>query len=69
MNIEEVLLEISRKYIDKRQEIALNWKWEFNTPENREIMNKQIRDCEMDYILEIRQKKIEHLLNDTIFRR
>ena len=69
MNIEEALLEISRKYIDKRQEIALNRQFEFNTPENREIMNKQIRDCERDYILEIRQKKIEHLLNDTIFRK
>jgi hypothetical protein len=69
MNIEEVLLEISRKYVGKRQEIATNWQWEFNTPENREIMNKQIRECEMEYIVELRQKKIEHLLNDTIFRR
>jgi len=69
MNIEKVLQEIGRRYIEKRQQIALNWQWEFNTEQNIKIMNNQIKECEMDYIVELRQKKIEHLLNGTIFRR
>jgi len=67
--IDEVLQEIGRRYVEKRKQIAVNWQWEFDTEENRKIMNEQIKECETEYIKELRQKKIEHLLNDAIFRR
>lgn len=69
MSIEEIIKEIGRKYVVKRKQIASKWQWEFDTEENRKIMNEQIKECENEYVKELRQKKIEHLLNDTIFRR
>jgi ribosomal protein L20A (L18A) len=44
--IDKVLQEIGRRYVVKRQQIALNWQWEFDTEENRKIMNEQIKECE-----------------------
>jgi hypothetical protein len=68
-SIEESVKEIGRKYTEQRKEIAERFQFEFDTEENRKIMNEQIKECETEYIKELRQKKIEHLLNDTIFRR
>jgi predicted CopG family antitoxin len=68
-SLEETVSEIGRKYIEKRKEIAEIWQFEFDTKENREIMNFQIKQLENSYIEELREKKLDHLLNDTIFRK
>jgi hypothetical protein len=55
--IDKTIQEIDRKYVEKRQQIALNRQFEFDTEENRKIMNEQIKECETEYIKELRQKK------------
>ncbi len=68
-SLEETVKEIGRRYVEQRKEIAIQWQFEFDTKENREIMNNQIRQLENSYKEELRQKKLEHLLDDTLFRK
>lgn len=66
-NLEEAVKEIGRKYTEQRREIAVRFQWEFDTEETRKMMNHMIKECEKSYKEELRDKKIEHLLDDTIF--
>ena len=68
-SLEETVKEIGRRYVEQRKEIAIQWQFEFDTKENREIMNNQIKQLENSYKEELRQKKLEHLLDDTLFRK
>jgi predicted GIY-YIG superfamily endonuclease len=68
-SLEETVKEIGRRYVEQRKEIAIQWQFEFDTKENREIMNSQIKQLENSYKEELRQKKLEHLLDDTLFRK
>jgi len=64
-SIEESVKEIGRKYTEQRIEIALRFQWEFDTEQTRKTMNCMIDQCEKSYREELRDKKIEHLLDDT----
>ena len=68
-NIEESVKEIGRKYTEQRKEIAERFQFEFDTEQTRRTMNCMIDQCEKSYREELREKKIEHLLNDTILRK
>jgi len=68
-SLDETVKEIGRRYVEQRKEIAIQWQFEFDTKENREIMNNQIKQLENSYKEELRQKKLEHLLDDTLFRK
>ncbi len=68
-NIEETVKEIGRKYTEQRKEIAERFANEWNTEQTRRTMNWMIDQCEKSYKEELREKKIEHLLNDTILRK
>jgi hypothetical protein len=68
-NIEESVKEIGRKYTEQRKEIAERFQFEFDTEQTRKTMNWMIDQCEKSYREELREKKIEHLLNDTILRK
>ena len=68
-NIEESVKEIGRKYTEQRKEIAERFQFEFDTEQTRKTMNYMIDECEKSYREELREKKIEHLLNDTILRK
>lgn len=68
-NIEESVKEIGRKYTEQRKEIAERFQFEFDTEQTRRTMNWMIDQCEKSYREELREKKIEHLLNDTILRK
>ena len=68
-SIEESVKEIGRKYTEQRKEIAERFQFEFDTEETRKMMNHMIDQCEKSYREELREKKIEHLLNDTILRK
>jgi hypothetical protein len=68
-SIEECVKEIGRKYTEQRKEIAERFQFEFDTKETRKMMNHMIDQCEKSYREELREKKIEHLLNDTILRK
>ena len=68
-NIEESVKEIGRKYTEKRKEIAERFQFELDTEQTRRTMNWMIDQCEKSYREELREKKIEHLLNDTILRK
>ena len=63
-SIEESVKEIGRKYTEQRKEIAARFQFEFDTEETRKMMNHMIDQCEKSYREELREKKIEHLLND-----
>jgi len=69
INIEESVKEIGRKYTEQRKEIAERFQFEFDTEQTRKTMNYMIDECEKSYREELREKKIEHLLNDTILRK
>ena len=69
INIEESVKEIGRKYTEQRKEIAERFQFEFDTEQTRRTMNWMIDQCEKSYREELREKKIEHLLNDTILRK
>ena len=69
VNIEDCFKEIGRKYTEKRKEIAERFQFEFDTEQTRKNMNYMIDQCEKSYREELRDKKIEHLLNDTIHRK
>ena len=68
-SIEESVKEIGRKYTEQRKEIAERFQSEFDTEQTRRTMNWMIDQCEKSYREELREKKIEHLLNDTILRK
>jgi hypothetical protein len=68
-SIEESVKEIGRKYTEQRKEIAERFQFEWNTEQTRRTMNLMIDQCEKSYREELREKKIEHLLNDTILRK
>ena len=53
MSLDETVKEIGRRYVEQRKELAIQWQFEFDTKEKEEI----------------RQKKLEHLLDDTLFRK
>jgi predicted GIY-YIG superfamily endonuclease len=69
MSLDETVKEIGRRYVEQRKELASQWQFEFDTKENRETMNSQIKQLENSYKEELRQKKLEHLLDDTLFRK
>ncbi len=69
VNIEDCFKEIGRKYTEKRKEIAERFQSEFDTEQTRKTMNLMIDQCEKSYREELRDKKIEHLLNDIIHRK
>lgn len=60
--LDQVVEEIGRSYIQQR--IALNemWKFELDSPQKRKIMNDQISELDKQYHQQIRDKKIEHIL-------
>ena len=68
-SIEESVKEIGRKYTEQRKEIAERFQFEFDTEQTRRTMNWMIDQCEKSYREELREKKIEHLLNDNILRK
>ena len=68
-SIEESVKEIGRKYTEQRKEIAERFQFEFDTEQTLRTMNWMIDQCEKSYREELREKKIEHLLNDTILRK
>lgn len=68
-SLEESVKEIGRRYVQQRMEIEQRFLFEFDTKETRSMMNHMINECEKSYREELREKKIEHLLDDTIFRK
>jgi hypothetical protein len=68
-DLNDIVQSIGRKYTEQRKEIAERFRFEFNTEETQKAMNYMIEQCEKVYREEIREKKIEHLLNDTILRK
>ena len=50
-------------------EIEQRFLFEFDTEKTRKTMSYMIEQCERLYKEELRQKKLEHLLDDTIFRK
>jgi phenylalanyl-tRNA synthetase alpha subunit len=66
MNVEDSINEIIRKYLEKRSKITELYQYKFNTPNNIKNMNHQIKECDDEYKNEIRQKKIEIILNKKI---
>lgn len=68
-SLEESVKEIGRRYVEQRMEIEQRFSFEFDTKETRDMMNHMIKECEKSYKEELREKKIEHLLNDTISRK
>lgn len=68
-DITECVEKIGRKYTQRRKEIAERFQLEFNTEKTRRNMNSMIDECDKSYREELREKKIEHLLDDTIFRK
>jgi len=65
----EQLKTIMEKYIETRKELISNWTYEFDTEDNRKIMNYQIKEIDNYYITKLREKKLDILLNDTIPRK
>jgi hypothetical protein len=68
-DLEEIVQKIGREYVEKRMEIEETWQWEFDTQQNRVAKQQQIDEVEKTYKEKLREKKIEHILNDTIFRK
>lgn len=68
-SINDIVENRGRKYVQDRLEIEQKWQFEFDTFENREEMNNAIEICKQEYHIDIRNTKIDHLLNDTIFRK
>ena len=66
-SLEESVKEIGRKYVEQRMEIEQRFLFQFETKETRDMMNHMIKECEKSYKEELREKKLEHLLDDTIF--
>jgi len=68
-SLEESVKEIGRRYVEQRMEIEQRFLFQFDTKETRDMMNHMIKECEKSYREELREKKLEHLLDDTIFRK
>ena len=68
-NLEKIVQEIGREYVEARKEIEESWQFEFDTQQNRMAKQNQIDEVNRSYKERIREKKIEHILNDTIFRK
>lgn len=68
-DLDQVVQEIGRSYTKKRIELSERFRFEFDTPEKRQIMNEHISELDKQYRQQVREKKIEHILNDTIFRK
>lgn len=60
--IEQVVQEIGRSYTRKRIELSEMFKFEFDTPKKRQIMNEHISELDKQYRQQVREKKIEHIL-------
>lgn len=69
MDIEELVQQIGREYVEKRMEIEVLYQYEFDTTKNREAKQHMIDEVERSYREKLREKKIEHLFNDTILGR
>jgi hypothetical protein len=67
--MEELVQQIGREYVKKRMEIEEIWQFEFSTEQNMKQKQYQIEQVERDYKEKLRETKIEHILNDTIFGR
>lgn len=67
-NLEDIVQKIGREYVEKRMEIEESWQYEFDTVQNRLAKQQQIDEVDKIYKEKLREKKIEHILNDTIFR-
>ena len=65
---ENIFQQIGREYVERRMEIEENWQFEFDTTENRKKKQVQIDEVDRIYKEKLREKKIEHILYDTIFR-
>jgi hypothetical protein len=61
-DLEQVVQEIGRTYTKKRIELSERFKFEFDTPEKRRIMNDRISELDKQYQQQVREKKIEHIL-------
>ena len=68
-SFEKEVQEIEKKYVYQRKLLAETWMFEFDTDQNRKIMNNQIQELEKNFRNDLRNKKIELLLDDTIFRK
>ena len=68
-DLDQVVQEIGRSSTKKRIELSDRFRFEFDTPEKRQIMNEHISELDKQYRQQVREKKIEHILNDTIFRK
>ena len=68
-NLEKIVQEIGREYVEARKEIEESWQFKFDTQQNRMAKQYQIDEVNRVYKEKIREKKIEHILNDTIFRK
>jgi hypothetical protein len=68
-NLEKIVQSIGREYVEKRKQIEESWQYEFDTVQNRIAKQQQIDEVDKLYKERLREKKIEHILNDTIFRK
>ena len=66
-SLEKSVQEIGREYVERRKEIEETWQFEFDTVQNRLLKQQQIDEVYRFYREKLREKKIEHILNDTIF--
>jgi hypothetical protein len=68
-DFEKIVEKIGRDYVHQRMLIQQSFQYEFDTPEKRKLMDVQIAECQKVYRENLREKKLEHLLNDTILRK
>jgi len=61
-DLEQVVQEIGRSYTRKRIELSERFKFEFDTPNSRKIMDEHISELDKQYRQQVREKKIEHIL-------
>lgn len=62
MTIEIPDYNYTEKQLDELEEIINQFQWEFDTPENRELINKIIMSKVKEFISENRDKKINQIL-------
>lgn len=62
MTIEIPDYNYTEKQLDELAEIINQFQWEFDTPENRELINKIIMSKVKEFISENRDKKINQIL-------
>lgn len=54
----------NHQFMDVLQQFAEQWTFEFDTIQNRELMNNQLRELITSYISQTRDEKINTILND-----